>query len=197
KLKFTVPENYQLQNSSEAVMARGTGPAEGGVIIFSGASMKDMTISQYGNEIWKTYKIENAIEGVQTMKVNGMDAMTGFTNMTMDNKDYVVRLVAIHHSANSAYHFLMLTPQAKYQPVSEGLQRASYSFNKITQSEADQIKGREIKIVTVQSGDTIQSIARYMAFDDYKVERFTALNGLSQNQTLRAGQKLKLVVMED
>ena len=116
KLKFTVPENYQLQNSSEAVMARGTGPAEGGVIIFSGASMKDMTISQYGNDIWKTYKIENAIEGVQTMKVNGMDAMTGFTNMTMDNKNYIVRLVAIHHSANSAYHFLMLTHRQNIRP---------------------------------------------------------------------------------
>ncbi len=197
KLKFTVPQNYLLQNTSDAVVARGTGSAEGSSVIFSGASMKDKTITQYGQEVWAAYKIENAMEGVQTTQVNGMDAMTGYTTMALNNQNYIVRLMAIHHSGDNAYHFLMLTPQSKYQSLSEGLQRMSYSFNQISQAEADQVKGRKIKIVTVQNGDTIESIARYMAFDDFKVERFTALNGLSDGQQLRAGQRLKLIVMDD
>ena len=197
KLKFTAPQNYQLQNSSEAVMARGTGNAEGSMVIFSGGSMKDKTISQYGAEVWKAFKIENQMQGVQTMPVNGMDAMTGYTTMAIQNQNYIVRLVAIHHSGDSAYHFLMLTPESKYQNLSDGLQRMSYSFNKLNQAEADQIKGRRIKIVTAQSGDSISSIANYMAFDDFKVERFVALNGLSQGQQLQAGQQLKIIVWDD
>ncbi|HPF45711.1 MAG: M48 family metalloprotease [Alphaproteobacteria bacterium] len=197
KLKFTAPENYVLQNTADAVMARGTGDAEGGVVIFSGGSMKDKTISQYGNEVWSAYKIENPMEGVQTMNVNGMDAMTGYTNMTLNEQNYVVRIVAIHYAGDSAYHFVMLTPQSKYQALSDSLQRMTYSFNKITQAEADGIKGKKIKIVTVQRGDTIDSIARNMDFDDYKVERFVALNGLDQGQALKAGQKLKLIVRDN
>jgi predicted Zn-dependent protease len=197
KLKFTVPDKYALLNSSDAVIARGTGDAAGSSVIFSGASMKDMTISAYASEIWKAYKIENAMEGSQTFEINGMDAATGYTNMAIENKNYTVRLVAIHHSNDSAYHFLMLTPQEKYQGLTDGLQRMTYSFNKISQGEADQIKGRKIRIVTVQSGDTIESIARYMSFDDYKVERFVALNGLTQGQRLSPGQQLKLIVWDD
>ncbi len=197
KLKFEAPENYILQNSSDAVVARGTGAAEGSAVIFSGASMKDKTITQYGQEAWKAMKVENEMEGVQTTQVNGMDAMTGYTTMAINNQNYIVRLMAIHHSGDSAYHFLMLTPQSKYESLSQGLQRMSYSFNKITQAEADKIKGRKMKIVTAQSGDTIDSIARYMAFDDYKTERFVALNGLAQGQQLSAGQKFKIIVWDD
>jgi len=110
--------------------------------------------------------------------------------MVLDKQNYIVRLVAIQYSEDNAYHFLMLMPQSKYQALSQDLQRMSYSFSKISQAQADQIKGRKIRIVTAQRGDTVESIARYMAFDDYKVERFTALNGLTAGQQLRTGQRL-------
>jgi endonuclease YncB( thermonuclease family) len=35
------------------------------------------------------------------MLKNGMDAYTGYTAMTMNNQSYVVRLIAIQHSAFS------------------------------------------------------------------------------------------------
>lgn len=195
-LKFTAPENYALQNSSTAVVARGTGAAEGSLVLFSGASMEGMSLQEYTETTWKAYEIENAIEGIQNVKVNNMDAVTGYATITMQEKSYIARIVAINHSGDNAYHFMMLTPQDKYQSLSDGLQRMSYSFDKISQSEADQIKGRQIQIVTVQNGDTIESIARYMAFETYKVERFIALNGLTQGQQLRTGQRLKLIAME-
>lgn len=197
KLKFVAPENYLLQNTSQAVMARGTGTAEGSAVIFSGASMKDKTISQYGDEAWKSFEIENEMENVQTMQINGMDAMTGYTTMAISDVQHNVRLVAIDYGEDSGYHFLMITPQDKLSALSDGLRRMTYSFNKITQAEADQIKGRNIKIITVQNGDTIESIANIMAFDDFKVERFVALNGLNQGQALREGQRLKLIVWDE
>lgn len=197
KLKFTAPQNYQLQNSSQAVMASGTGDASGSAVIFAGASMEGMTINQYGQKVWEAFEIENPMENIQSMDINGMDAMTGYTSMALNNVQYNIRLIAINYGNNSAYHFLMITPESKLAALSDGLRRMSYSFNKITQAEADQIKGRHIRIITVQNGDTIDSISRNMTFDDFKVERFVALNGLNQGQALRAGQRLKLIVWDD
>lgn len=196
KLKFTVPENYSLQNSSEAVMAKGTGPAEGAVIIFSGASMQNKSISEYASAAWGAYKIENEMQGSQEIQINGMDAYTGYTTMTMNNQNYVARLIAIHHSGDDGYHFLMLTPQDKHQSLSDSLQRASYSFDKITDQEAAAIKGRKIKIIRVRSGDTVDRLANQMAFDTFKKERFLALNNLTNNQGLKSGQLLKMIVWQ-
>jgi len=146
--------------------------------------------------IWKTFKIGQDLEGLQEIQINNMNAVTGFVNTALNKQNYIARLIAIQYSADQAYHFLILTPQSKYQALSDGLQRLSYSFDKISENEASQIKGRRLKIITVQNNDTIQSLARNMAFDDFKVERFSAFNGLTQGQPLRRGQVLKLIVME-
>ncbi len=49
-------------------------------------------------------------------------------------------------------------------------------------------------MVTVRSGETIQSVANRMAYNDLKLERFLTLNGLQANSRLVPGQKVKLVV---
>jgi predicted Zn-dependent protease len=48
--------------------------------------------------------------------------------------------------------------------------------------------------VTVQRGDTIQGLATRMAYRDFQLDRFLAINGLDANSPLVPGQKVKLVV---
>ena len=43
----------------------------------------------------------------------------------------------------------------------------------------------------------MQSLATRMAYRDFKLDRFLALNGLAANSTLAPGQKVKLVVYGD
>ena len=45
----------------------------------------------------------------------------------------------------------------------------------------------------MQSGDTVDSLANRMAFDDYRVERFLVLNGLKSSDRLQAGQLVKII----
>jgi predicted Zn-dependent protease len=68
------------------------------------------------------------------------------------------------------------------------------SLRRITQAEAAAIRPRIIDVVTVRPGDTVQSLASRMAYRDFKLDRFLALNGLAADSTLRPGQKLKLIV---
>ena len=67
------------------------------------------------------------------------------------------------------------------------------SMRRISPTEAGQVKPRKISVVTVARGDTLQSLASRMAYEDAPLERFLVLNGLSSNAVLRAGDKVKLV----
>jgi predicted Zn-dependent protease len=51
-----------------------------------------------------------------------------------------------------------------------------------------------LDVVTVRSGDTVQSLASRMAYRNHQVERFLSLNGLTGSSRLTPGQKVKLVV---
>jgi predicted Zn-dependent protease len=68
------------------------------------------------------------------------------------------------------------------------------SLRKITLAEAAAIRPRVIHVVTVGPGDTAQSLAGRMAYRDFKLDRFLALNGLAPGASLEPGQKVKLIV---
>ncbi len=55
-------------------------------------------------------------------------------------------------------------------------------------------KKRRRRVVTVESGDTIEKVASRMAVSDRPVERFMVLNGLEQGERLKPGDQVKIVV---
>ena len=59
--------------------------------------------------------------------------------------------------------------------------------------EAAAIKPRRVDVVTVKAGDTVQSLAKRMAYTDYQLDRFLTINALEENSALRAGQRVKIV----
>jgi predicted Zn-dependent protease len=102
-----------------------------------------------------------------------------------------VSVVAYQWAPGTIYHFVMLTSAGSglgpFAPMIN-------SIRKITPAEAAAIRPRIIDVVTVRTGDTVQSLAAQMAYRNFKVERFLALNGLGANTRLVPGQKVKLVV---
>ena len=68
------------------------------------------------------------------------------------------------------------------------------SLRRISPDEAAAIRPRIIDVVTVRPGDTVQTLASRMAYRDFQLDRFLALNGLAASTRLAAGQKVKLVV---
>lgn len=67
------------------------------------------------------------------------------------------------------------------------------SFKRLSASQAAALKPLYLKVVTVKSGDTVTKLANRMAFDDFRVERFLALNGMKPGDVLRAGAQVKIV----
>jgi len=194
RFTFDAPENYRMQNSSQAVIAQGTGPAAGGLAIFSGAPFKDMNLMQYTSAAWKSLLGEKPLNGLEELNINGMRAITGWNEVTVQNTAAFARIVAIQYSSTQGYHFVMVIPKANQTQLAEGLQRMTYSFRKLSSSEANKYRAKRIKIATVRSGDTASKLANKMAVDNYPLERFLVLNGLAKNDVLKIGQRVKLIV---
>ena len=189
RLSFAVPTGYLMQNSARAVTIQGSG----GQAQFSGGRftgrMPDY-ISRVLQQLTEG-RVQIALGPMQQTRVNGIPAtyVTGRANTSSGGID--VSVFAYQWDADTIYHFVALTRAgqglAPFAPMVNSLRR-------ISPAEAAAIRPRIIDVVTVARGDTIQSLANRMAYRDYRVDRFLALNGLAANSPLVPGQKVKLVI---
>ncbi len=196
RLSFTVPDNYRLSNSSEMIYAQGTGPAEGGIVIFAGEELQGRNMIEFTSDTWKKFAKDSNLMGLEDLTINGMAAVSGWSNIKVANILSQVRIVAIRHSRAQAYYFLIITPLSKLDRLSTDLMRMTYSFNRLSPAQARKIKGKIIRVVTVKRGDTAAKLSRKMAFTDHKLDRFLVLNGLNNRSRLVAGQRVKLIIYD-
>ncbi|MGE5062602.1 MAG: M48 family metalloprotease, partial [Myxococcales bacterium] len=189
RIQFTVPTGYLMSNGAYAVTISGSA----GKAQFSGGRYSG-TLDNYIIEVLRLLtrgQVQLAIPLPQRTAINGMQAEYTTTRLNTNSGIIDLSVVAYQWDPQHVYHFVMLAPGgygiAPFAPMVN-------SLRKITPQEAAAIRPRVIHVVTVAQGDTIQSLASRMAYRDFKVERFTALNGISANSQLAPGQKVKLVV---
>lgn len=183
--KFAVPEDFQLINSSKAVVAKHK---NGSSIIFD-MGKTDLPLSNYIVNVWA--KGAPLASPPENITINGMEGVTAATRL-QNGQD--VRLVAVKAGGGKLYRMVFATPQKYTAAMSEPMRKSSYSLRKLSASEKSSIKPYTIKVITVRSGDTVQSLANKMPAMDHKLERFAVLNGLNPNTTLKTGQKLKTII---
>jgi len=189
RLSFAVPTGYLMQNSTRAVTIQGSG----GQAQFSGGRFNGR-MEDYVNRVLQQLtggKVQLALGPMQRTTVNGIPAayVVGRANTSSGGVD--VSVFAYQWDANTIYHFVALTRAgqglAPFAPMVDSLRR-------ISAAEAAAIRPRVIDVVTVGRNDTIQSLASRMAYRDFQMDRFLALNGLAGNSRLVPGQKVKVVV---
>ena len=189
RLQFYVPTGYLMQNGTREVSIQGSaGQAE-----FSGGRYTG-SIDSYIQRVLQQLtggQAQLALGPVQRTTVNGIPAsyVIGRANSSSGAVD--VSVFAYQWDADTIYHFVALTRGG--QGLSPFASMVN-SLRRISSAEAAAIRPRVIDVVTVQRGDTVQSLAARMAYRDFQVDRFLALNGLAANSPLVPGQKVKLVV---
>src|SRR4029079_6414967 len=68
------------------------------------------------------------------------------------------------------------------------------SFRRLTLEEIQAARPLRIKVITVQPGDTVESLSHRMAGVDHPAERFRVLNGLEPHAQVRPRDRVKIVV---
>jgi predicted Zn-dependent protease len=192
RFKFSVPVGFGMQNSPQAVAINGT----------SGKGL--FTASAYnGNKQAYIDAAFAAIAGkdqagnpqkinygaITQTTVHGIPAFYATALVpTQQGGQNELTVFAYEFSADTAYHFVTISP-ANTNPFNTMFQ----SMDRLSQAQADSIKPRKVKIITIGKSDTVASVAAKMAYSSLQTERFLALNGMQGNASLVAGSKMKIV----
>lgn len=190
RFEFTVPDGFTLFNSSTAVIASGPNDA---VIQFDREPKPSQTsdMQRYIAQQWAQGIDLNDIDPIT---VNGMDAAVAEARVKTNAGSRDAMLVAVRWDQKTIYRFILLAQPGQLDSFRDGFNRTLQSFRPLTSSQAAALKPQRIRIVTVGSGDTMQSLASRMPPSSYQLEQFRILNGLPANATLTPGQKVKIVV---
>ncbi|TAN64406.1 MAG: Zn-dependent protease [Magnetospirillum sp.] len=186
-IRFEVPQGYRLTNGTKAVTAQNS---DGGVIRFDMGKEAQMDMTSYLQSQWaKGSRLSN----IEAITINGMPAATGMTRLSTNKGAVDARLLAIK-DGKAVYRMLFLTPPQVTAQHAEGQRRTTYSVRHLTDAERADIKPLRLKIITVKAGDTVESLAERLPYDDHRVERFRVLNGLAEGKGVTPGEKLKMVM---
>jgi predicted Zn-dependent protease len=188
RLTFTVPNGFYMVNGTQAVSINGQrGQAQLSTGPYSG------NLETYVRQVFQAVGGQNAQLAPQTLQrttINGLPAMIGSARVNSGQSTVDVTVVGYEFARDQAFHFVAITPAGRaavFTPMFESLRR-------ITQAEAAQVVPRKLSVVTAARGDTVQTLARRMAYTDAQEARFRVLNGLAGNAQVVPGQRYKIVV---
>lgn len=187
QLAFTAPDGFYMVNGTTAVSISGqsgqsqltTAPYDGDMARYISSAFQ--RIAGEGTPM--------QMSGVQRTTINGLPAAYATARANTSNGQVDVVVFAYEFSRDRAFHFQSITPAGR----ASGFSSMYNSMRRITAAEGARVVPRVIDVRTVKAGDTVDSLASLMAYGDARSQRFRVLNGLSANETLRPGQKVKIV----
>lgn len=192
-IAFRVPSGFILSNSPGRVTARGP---KGALIVFDMEANRDRarSVTDPGDYIARIGGGRLKFGSIQDIDVNGMAGATGIARVRSDEGVIDARIVAIRERPDRMYRFLFLTPAGATTSLAPELRQTTYSFKRLSPSEARTITPLRLQVVTVKEGDTAESLSKRMPFESHRLERFLAMNGLRRGQPLTPGQPVKIIV---
>ncbi len=187
RIGFTAPSGYVMVNAPDAVSITGTG----GQAQCSGAAYQG-DMENYIANVFRAIggnQAQIAYGNIRRTTVNGIPAAYAIARANSSSGPVEVTVFAYEFTADRAYHIVAITPVGENR--FDGLFQ---SVRRLTPAEASAIRPRRVSVVTVRPGDTVSSLAERMSYSDYRLERFRVLNGLSAQDAVRPGQKVKLII---
>jgi predicted Zn-dependent protease len=190
RFAFEVPSGYKLVNLPDVVAIKGPKGTLGNLTLADPQPSGSLTAALQNYDP----KGDIVFDSIENITVNGMEAATGLARVNTKSGSANYRSVLIRHPSGKVYEFVFLSLVDLGARYDNDFKAISNSFRQISASEAAQYnKAQHIHIVTVKSGDTVQSLASRMVVADDKEGWFRVLNNLTQGQQVQAGQQVKIV----
>jgi predicted Zn-dependent protease len=186
KLGFTfqAPENFTLDNTAQAVI----GVREGGsqAMRFDVVRVPaEQSLGDYLNSGW----MENVDKSsTEDLTINGFPAASA----TAHGDQWQFKIYALRFGTD-VYRFIFAARQ-KTTESERNARETVNSFRRLTLEEIQDARPLRIKVITVQPGDTVESLSHRMAGLDHPMERFRVLNGLDAHAQVKVRDRVKIVV---
>jgi predicted Zn-dependent protease len=181
---FTAPDNFTLDNTAQAVI----GVREGGsqAMRFDVVRIPaDQSLGDYLNSGWMDNVDKSSTED---LTVNGFPAASA----TAHTDDWQFKVYALRFGAD-VYRFIFAAKQ-KTTESDRNARETVNSFRRLTPEEIQAARPLRIKVITVQPGDTAESLSHRMTGVDRPEARFRVLNGLDERAQVKVRDRVKIVV---
>jgi predicted Zn-dependent protease len=179
---FHAPDGFVLKNTSIAVLGFKDNNQQ---------ALRFETVRIANNTSLTDYLKKSPVEGAPTSKIeplqiSGFEAATAIAN----SNEWTYRFAIIRAGERS--YRMILAAQNFTPEVDRQFLASVSSFRKLTQVEAQNIRAQKITTLIAQSNDTAASLSARMV-GEQKIERFLVLNGLGNNDELKAGTRYKII----
>jgi predicted Zn-dependent protease len=186
KLGFTfqAPEAFTLDNTAQAVIGVRDGGSQ--AMRFDVVRVPaEQTLGEYLNSGW----MENVDKATtEDITVNGFPAATALAH----GDQWQFRVTALRFGSD-VYRFIFAAKQKNTESERNARETVA-SFRRLTLEEIQAARPLRIKVITVQPGDTVESLSHRMAGVDRPAERFRVLNGLEPHAQVRVRDRVKIMV---
>jgi predicted Zn-dependent protease len=186
KLGFTfqAPEAFTLDNTAQAVIGVRDGGSQ--AMRFDVVRVPaEQTLAEYLNSGW----MENVDKAsTEDITVNGFPAATALAH----GDAWQFRIYALRFGTD-VYRFIFAAKQ-KTTESERNARETVASFRRLTLEEIQAARPLRIKVITVQPGDTVESLSHRMMGVDRPAERFRVLNGLEAHAQVKVRDRVKIVV---
>ncbi|MEA2879329.1 MAG: hypothetical protein QOF14_4525 [Hyphomicrobiales bacterium] len=186
KLGFTfqAPEAFTLDNTAQAVIGVRDGGSQ--AMRFDVVRVPaDQSLGDYLNSGWMDNIDKSSTEDIT---VNGFPAATALAH----GEQWQFRVYALRFGSD-VYRFIFAAKQKTLESERNARETVG-SFRRLTLEEIQAARPLRIKVITVQPGDTVESLSHRMMGVDRPAERFRVLNGLEPHAQVKPRDRVKIVV---
>ncbi|WP_417826616.1 M48 family metalloprotease [Thalassospira povalilytica] len=185
--RFEVPEGFTINNQPSAVIATD---GKGAQIVFEGApKAKDTRLDRY---LESGFSSKISLRDVEMIDINGLEAATGSTDVSLRSGSARLRVVVIRHGG-SAYQFLFITPLDQTESYNLPLRHTTYSFRSLSTNDKKIYTPLRIKVRAVNPEYSLQTFINDMQVDRAPAETFATINGLRDGEAPETGSLVKVV----
>jgi predicted Zn-dependent protease len=125
---------------------------------------------------------------VEDLTINGSPAAT----VVARGDQWQFRVYALRFGSD-VYRFIFAARQ-RTNESDRNFRDTVNSFRRLTAAEVQEARPLRVRVINVQPGDTVESIAHRMAGVDRQAERFRIINGLGAQDTIKARDRVKIIV---
>jgi predicted Zn-dependent protease len=181
---FTAPDNFTLDNTAQAVIGVRDGGSQ--AMRFDVVRVPaEQSLGEYLNSGWMENVDKSSTEDIV---VNGFPAATAMAR----GDQWQFRVYALRFGAD-VYRFIFASRQRSTESERNAKETVN-SFRRLALEEIQDARPLRIKVITVQPGDTVESLSHRMSGVDHPMERFRLLNGLDGHAQVKVRDRVKVVV---
>jgi predicted Zn-dependent protease len=181
---FQAPETFTLDNTAQAVI----GVREDGAQAMRFDVVRvpaEQSLGDYLNSGW----MENVDKAsTEDLTINGFPAASAAAR----GDQWQFKVYALRFGSD-VYRFIFACRQRDTESQRNARETVN-SFRRLTLEEIQAARPLRIKVITVQPGDTVESLAHRMSGVDRPTDRFRILNGLDTRAQVKVRDRVKIVV---